>query len=121
MVNALSRKTRRPISGFSAFRSKRTNPARIARPPAMHTQVAQLSQPQDQACWNPSTLSPMPAAIRAAPGTSRVPERRRSELCARAVRTSATIATGTLTQNTARQVQLVSQPPSSGPMAVSAR
>ncbi len=62
----------------------------------------------------------MPTAIRAAPRTSRVPDRRRSERCASAVRASATIATGTLTQKTARQVQFVSQPPSSGPRAVRA-
>ena len=33
----------------------------------MQAQVAGLSQPQLGACWKPSTLSPMPTTISAAP------------------------------------------------------
>lgn len=86
----------------------------------MQTQVAALSQPQTADCWKPSTLRPMPATISSAPRTSSGSPRRRSGMPASAVRTSAAIATGTLTQKIARQVHAVSQPPSSGPTAVRA-
>ncbi len=86
----------------------------------MQAQVATLLQPQDEACWKPSTPRPMPTATRTAPTTSRRSRRRPSGTRARTVSTIATTATGTFTQKIARQVQAVSQPPSSGPRAVRA-
>lgn len=118
--NAGSRNTRSLISGWRTPRSYRQNSTSSAAPPAMHPQVAALPQPQVAACWKPSTLRPIPATISRAPRTSRDSARGRSSSRARNVSTSATTATGTLTQKMARQVHEVSQPPSTGPSTVSA-
>ncbi len=89
-------------------------------PPTTQAQVVTLPQPQDDACWKPRTPRPMPTATRTAPTTSRRSRRRLSGTRASTVSTIATTATGTFTQKIARQVQAVSQPPSSGPTAVRA-
>ncbi|GGU72838.1 hypothetical protein FHX79_116362 [Streptomyces cavourensis] len=86
----------------------------------MHAQVATASHPQVDACWSPSTVSPIPTATSTAPGRSRGSRFDRSGMRASSVSTMAMTATGTLTQKIARQVQEVSQPPSSGPTAVRA-
>lgn len=86
----------------------------------MHSHVGKLLQPHAEACWRPSTPSPIPTATSTAPGTSRRSRRETGGIRASAVSTSATTATGTLTQKIARQVQPVSHPPRSGPTAVSA-
>jgi hypothetical protein len=66
-----------------------------------------LSQPQGLDCCSPSTDSAIPAAISAVPGQSIGAGRLSSSGLARAVSSSATMATGTLIQNIERQVHSV--------------
>ena len=69
----------------------------------MHPQVAGSPQPQVLDCWRPSTTSPIPPEISTAPRKSSGAGWRSSAGLARAVSTSAMMATGMLTQKMARQ------------------
>ena len=73
----------------------------------MHSQVAGSPQPQTLDCCRPSTASPIPAEMRIAPRTSSFAGWRSSAGLDSSVRTTAAIATGTLTQKIARQLIVV--------------
>jgi len=60
-------KMRTLISGEAVRRSTMKNTTSRTRPAAMLAQMAALLQPHRADCWNPNTLSPTPAAIRARP------------------------------------------------------
>ena len=66
-VNVRLAKMRTFISGDSVRRSTPKNTTQETTPTAMHTQMAGLPQPHRADCWNPNTLSPTPATIRARP------------------------------------------------------
>ena len=66
-AKARIRKMRTWISGTSVRSSIRTKITNRAMPPAMHSPVPGLDQPQMDACWKPKTLSATPDTMRANP------------------------------------------------------
>ena len=118
-VKARSRKTDSLMSGMAGAQF-------VAAEDDQNREAAHDAGPRRASCPSPRPTPvgsrarsvPMPTATSTAPGRRAVRGVAGSEMWASAVRISATTATGTLTQKIARQVQVVSQPPSIGPTAV---
>ena len=107
------------ISGLADRICCRVKPASSAAPAMSSVSVHESVHGWRTARANPATARTRPAVTRAAPGTSiLLPDASADSGTPARVRTAASTAIGTLTQNTACQPECsTSSPPASGPMA----
>ena len=111
-------KSRTEMSGWLWRSSTSAKTTSRATPAAIAPMAVALPQPHSWVCWIPNTVSPTPMQTRTRPGTSTRAGRVSVLGRAMAMSTSATMATGMLTQKMARQVHWLRTPPRIGPMAV---